>query len=730
MAIKKRSIERVKSFRGQKSGQPIESYDFDSAEKIQNFYLKEGRLIRSNGSKIYAQSVIDTSGGVTSLHRFKKLNMVQRNANLAVETSEESKVFTTIETSLGTTSKLFSTQWRDRSFLTNADTSKFFLNRNDSLSGYKFGDLGLYGPNPDNLSAASLYFPQAIGTGNIAVGTYYYIVTLYDQETNTESPGIGAVCSQDGLFDLSPNSQFGPLAAAVTISSVARPIFLLSTGSAFPSYLNLYRSLYFSRATHFIVYRGQKVGGGTTGLFDSFSRVPNLNTASSMYGDTFINIDTFLSEAVVFQDDTATPAPVFLAENNSPPPTKTAVSFSFQRAISEGATSDTYDASKNSGFRHVKFFRDQLFGIGARGQGYTVSEITVGEDQTKVIGVINDFKDILYGSEVGQPDYFPYLWEVGRGDGQEAVGLGVLGDQAILAFKEKSTYYLAGSSPDNFVMRIMDTNSGCVHQSTIQETPIGVICLDRSGFVLYDKIGQGTKISEDIEDIVDSILFNYASNFYSAYDPANRFYYCAVVIPGGQTPNLTLCLDLKTMQWSTQSGAEGRSRVIDTTTSDANVDIVGSAVNGNLFDLSDITKVTYNGSAIDSIWTSGALDFGDDQHKKRMRWLYLRVRSNGNFTISVEVIPDFNENNKFVISEFNYEASQSTWFSANSSSDGTLIWDEGNWEGAGLPRKIVKIPIVCKGYSFQVRIINRDTDEARYGFELEGISAEAVMLDK
>lgn len=728
MAIKKRSIERVKSFNGQKSGQPIESYDFDSAEQIQNFYLKEGRLIRSNGSKIYAQSVIDTSGGVTSLHRFKKLNMVQRNANLAVETSEESKVFTTIETSLGTTSKLFSTQWRDRSFLTNSDTSKFFLNRNDSLSGYKFGDLGLSAPPacalPSYLPATPITVINA-APGSLS-GPYGALFTFYDEETNTESPGYGAVCSQDGLYDLSPNSQFGPQPAEVSPSSTGITI------SIDTFYLSFYRAQFFKRATHIILYVGTRVGGSATGLWDTFFRVPYNNPLSSMDGDQFIRIDTIISEGgfsskVESITDLTT---VSLAENNSPPPTKQAVSASFDRALELGATSDAYDASKNSGFRHVKFFRDQLFGIGSKGQGYNVSEIEVGNDSQKVVGIINDFKDILYGSEVGQPDYFPYLWEVGRGDGQEATGLGVLGDQAILAFKERSTYYLAGSSPDNFVMRIMDTNSGCVHQSTIQETPIGVICLDRSGFVLYDKIGQGTKISEDIEDVVDSILFNYASNFYSAYDPANRFYYCAVVIPGSQTPNLTLCLDLKTMQWSTQTGAEGRSRVIDTTTSDANVDIVGSAVNGNLYDLSDITKVTYNGDTIDSVWTSGALDFGDDQHKKRMRWLYLRVRSNGNFTISVEVIPDFNENNKFVISEFNYEASQSTWFSANSSTDGTLFWDEGNWEGAGLPRKIVKIPIVSKGYSFQVRIINRDTDEARYGFELEGISAEAVMLDK
>jgi len=44
----------------------------------------------------------------------------------------------------------------------------------------------------------------------------------------------------------------------------------------------------------------------------------------------------------------------------------------------------------------------------------------------------------------------------------------------------------------------MDTQKGCVNEGTIQETPSGVICLDRAGFVLFNKLGQGEKISKNI----------------------------------------------------------------------------------------------------------------------------------------------------------------------------------------------------------------------------------------
>lgn len=723
-------VQRVKkavnSFLGQKSGLPIESYGMDAAEQISNFTLRNGRLERVPGSTVYSSILDDQAGGVTSLSRFKDMFVGQRGNALTCETAEGSQIFETITSDLLSTQKMFTAPWRDRLFFTNGTDNTFLLNRAQTLTGYKYGFLGM-DPPPFRASGPFFSINPGVG-GNIPDGTYYYLITLFDAETNSESPGYASVQAQDGLYELSPNNEdFGPQPAVVTISGGPDPVVV--GGTELSSYL-VFAKAQVPRATHFVIYRGQKVGGGATGLYESFFRVPNTNASSSMNGDIFINIDTFIDEGLSFIDNTAVLGSVSLPENNSPPPTKARINLGYNWAVTQGLTTDSLDQTNIHGFRHMRFFRDQLFGIGAKSPGYNVSQITVGDDQMDIIGVVNDFIDILYGSEVYQPDYYPYLWEVARGDGQDAIGLGVLGDTALLVFKEKSTYYLSGSSPSDYVLRVMDTSAGCVHESTIQETPIGVITLDNSGFVLFNKIGIGTRVSDDIENIIDDILFEYASTFYSEYDPVNRFYYCSVVVAGSQTPNITLCLNLESMQWSTQQGAEGLSRVIDVNSNREIVDVIGSKSTGRLLDFSDEENVTNDGAGIVSIWTSGPIDFGDDQHKKKMRWLYVRALCASSWTVDIEVIPDYEESRKYVIEDWGVLSSQSTWYSSDIATDGSLIWDEGNWASAGPERKISKIPIVCKGYTFQVRITNKSTDELAWGFALEGVSAEAEMLEK
>jgi hypothetical protein len=306
-----------------------------------------------------------------------------------------------------------------------------------------------------------------------------------------------------------------------------------------------------------------------------------------------------------------------------------------------------------------------------------------------------------------------------------------LGDTALLVFKNKSTYYLSGSSPDNFTLRIMDTQKGCINEGTIQETPNGVICLDRAGFVLFNKIGQGEKISKDIQDIIDDIQTQYSDTFYSWYDPEQMRYYCALVVgSGASTPNLTVCLDLDSGGWTTIQGTEGLSRVMDTNSSGASVDIMGSASNGRLTNFADPTQVLFNGEVIESSWTSGSVNFQDDQHKKKVNWLYVRALSKETWTADIEIIPDYDESRKYVIEDWNMLASQSEWYSSDLATDGTLIWDDGTWASEGLVRTISKIPVQSIGYSFQIRIINKETNPERYGFILQSVSLEGVKLGR
>ena len=430
---------------------------------------------------------------------------------------------------------------------------------------------------------------------------------------------------------------------------------------------------------------------------------------------------------------------------------------SLTRAQTEYNASETWTLSNYSGFRHMRFFRDQLFGVGAHSYGFTAStEVALSTDTTqKITGLVTQFRDLLHGSEVYQPDYWPYRWEVGKGDSQEAIGLGVLGDVALLIFKEGSTYYLSGSSPDNFVVRIMDTQKGCVHQGTIQETPQGVITLDRGGFVLWNKIGQGQRISDDIHDLIEQIQFQYAATFYSCYNTKLGHYRCSVASTGAPSvngvvvPNFTFVLDLDTMEWSTEQGGEGLARlqlflnsnnitsiIAEINGANAGIDVgrkydfVGANSTGRVLDFSSEDSVDIQGTPIEAVWTSGTINFNDDQHKKRMKWIYLRAKSVSGWKINVEVIPDYDESRKFLLEDWDVVSSQSLWYSSDVATDGSLLWDDGKWASDGLTRQVSKIPVNCIGYTFQIRITNREADEDRSRFTIESISAEGVMLGR
>lgn len=725
--LKNRRTERAISFDGQKSALPVEAYGFKSAQNVVGFVLKEGQLRRVVGGDTYADIIPGQPGGILSLHRFKNLWGAQRGTKIAFEDAEGAATFTDIFTGLESEDKFFSAQWRDRIFMVNGVEAKFLLNRqDDALSDTReAGNIGLDPPDGQDWVDLGGVTETDTGSGELVNGDYYYFLTVFDGETNSESPAAGAAVSVDGIFELSANAReangtnFGPRGhlmivvsgpSSVTFSKTQLHPYLLALQAENP------------RITDFSIYRGTL--DPTSNLYSSLFAVPNIANSNQ----TINNIAALIADDLDFVDDTATadlPA-IGLPTNNSPPPTMARLRLAREKMAAGGAFVSPFVEAENSGFRHIRAFRDQLFGFGAFSTGWDRSS----EDfPTYDENGRNAFSGILFGSEVYQPDYFPYIWEVGRGDGQTAVGLGVLGDTALLLFKEKSTYYLSGSSPSDFVVRILDTNKGCVNESTIQETPIGVICLDRTGFVLFNKIGQGERISIEIQDIIDSIQFPYSASFYSFYDPKNQHYYCSVVVPGSQTPNLTLILDLDSMQWTTDTSIVGLSRLADTDSNGEYVELVGARDTGRLVSLSNPEIPTFQGQAVYSSWTSGALSFGDDQHKKKMRWLYLKVSAAGDWSATIQVIPDFDESRRYSI-DVNYDSEQDTWYSSDASTDGSLIWDEGEWAFDGPERSQVKIPIICKGRLFQVRVINQDTAANRWGFAIEGISAEAVMLDK
>lgn len=742
MPIRERVKDKASAFKGQKSGLPIESYGIDSAEQITNFHVRNGQLEKVNGNVIYA--TLTGAGAVNSLHRFKYLWLGQQQSSLFIETPSSlpigsvdgNGIFFQLNAAspLISAATLYSSVWRNQIFLTNGQDCQSILSIEGGSSGggFSYQKLGLDSPDKVALTITNS------NSGNVDAGDHYYMISLYDGNTNTESPCAGAFPSIYGLTELSPNGFLGPIPTRLADAGSGKTVLIKYANLV--TYLEAELAKY-PRATHFIIYRSTAT---VSGLYPSFFQVPMVNGSSSQNGNVHINIFSFINDIQDFIDNTADaslPA-VSPPTNNSPPPTPARLLAGFTYAKNTYSPSlgilENWTAQDYSGFLHTRVFRDQLFGVGAFSYGFTVTaEVALAAGQEKVSGKVLNFRDVIHGSEVFQPDYFPYVWEVGVGDGQTTTGLGILMDFALLAFKDKSTYYLGGASPDNYVLRIMDSMRGAVHCSTIQETPVGVITLDRGGFVLWNQIGHGVPISNDIQDIIDQITFTNAANFYSCYNFLFRRYECSVTTPGFQYPNLTLEYNIDSGQWSTAQGQEGYSRKIDSKVNGALIELVGSTTNGRLLDYSSSINVTNQGGGITAIWKSGSINFGDDQHKKRVKWLYIRAKSGKNWKVNIDIIPDYDESRTWTYpGGYDSLASLSTWYSSIAATDGTLIWDDGsgsvggNWESANLTRQIAKIPVEGVGYNFQVRITNFDLDPNNYGFAIESVSLEGVQLGR
>lgn len=729
MPLNDRVREIVKSFNGQKSGLSVELLSMGDCVVLENFITKNGTLIRDWGATIFTTVLASQTGGINYIGKFGYRFLVQRGQRLAIQSLEDSTSFSDSSTlnlpdtiTYSEDNKCIDDRWRDSLFIANkVDFMRFntSVDKDTAISSsYTFKRVGM--DPPLNVSASKLATADfTINGGNIENTDHYYLITLYDGDTNSESPAMGAHIADNGLYELSANGTQGPVPIAIAAPGVTFKSTIAHADMA--AWLTA-ELLNCARATHFIVYR---CAAKVSGLYPTFYQVPA--TTGGQSGQRYINIATFLASADDFVDNTsdANLLAIQLPENNSPPPTPKRMLDAYNYAKGTSLTSIT----PYEGIRKIRFFRDQLFCVGASSPGFTVDQMTLGNGE-RVSGTIFNFSDLLHGSEVFQPDYFPYVWEIARGDGAKTIGLATLGDVALIIYKERGIYYLSGTSPDNYIIRPMHNELGCVSEHTIQETPAGIICLDRGGFVLVDRIGSAKIISSEIQDVIDSINYDQLDRFYSYYDDRYARYYCAVCTKSSTTPNRTLCYDTRSGNWSVLRGQEGLSQKIDFGSDNNYRIMIGSKSTNYLYDKSDQTVVTFNGAMVESKVMTGPIFFGDENKKKRMKWIYITANSTTDWTVDIYVIPDYDVSRQHVLRNIGSNSSYSLWYTSQVSTDGTLIWDQENWSAAPGTNTPLKIPVSCVGRVFQILIVNRSTKQIQNKFVLGSLSCEAIMMGK
>lgn len=681
---------RVPIFMSQASGLNPEAVDPKNTLLSYNFYLQNGMLKKIPGSELYVHSTYGSSP-IPWMAEFQRRLIWQLGQNLLIETAEGSQVEELLASDFDTDA-LDSDTWEGAIYLANGKQLRLY-------DGTQVGELGLPPPGGGTVPR-QIFSTRLVGTGSLGNGNYKYTLTFFDENTQTESPPTGSLPNERGLFNVgefdADTNPTGWLTAPLTVGG-GLSAAAINFSVAYAGYVS---NTCPERATHAYLYRSFDSGSG----FSDYRFV----TAFERGGDSF-------STALLagYSDTTAQAnlGEVMLPEEKIPPPTRSSV-------VDAGA------AASAVGPKFVRFWRDSLFLFGAEFPEFEITDATTGATD-KNFGS----QSILYGSDTNLPDYYPFNWSIGSGDGQAQTGIAVVND-ILCIFKERSVYTLVGTSLSNFVPKIQDETRGCIAPGSIQETPYGAIFLSSAGVARFKGTGTSEIISDKILDEIQDINRAALGVITSSYDPDQEVY--TLYVPRGTSTQNTraLMFSLKDSGWTVME----RSRFISSAAiipkeNGPQVSIVGTAAGGLLLNVSSREVVTdYDGERITARYRSSEFDFGNREQQKRLTWLYVKAQCAINYFIDIAVYADDGQSAVYEQENINSETFVSYYAASQTDPDGA-VYDTDRYMGPQTAQRI-KIPIYGIGRDFFVEVTERSMNDARHSFDLLSIEVEAVLLEQ
>ena len=171
--------------------------------------------------------------------------------------------------------------------------------------------------------------------------------------------------------------------------------------------------------------------------------------------------------------------------------------------------------------------------------------------------------DIVVGDILSEAvDYINNTLSISQGDGQRLIGVRKFGETSIVAYKERSIYFITGgtgavtnASTDLTVDRLdSETEVGCVSEDTIVTIGVDQFFLSSEGVT---SIGQNEQakvqlaeipFSRSIQKIFDRAT---ASSLHkSSATHFDNYYLLAIPIDGHTEPNAIVAFDLETRSWA------------------------------------------------------------------------------------------------------------------------------------------------------------------------------------
>ena len=177
---------------------------------------------------------------------------------------------------------------------------------------------------------------------------------------------------------------------------------------------------------------------------------------------------------------------------------------------------------------------------------------------SKWVEIFSNYTILANFSESSTPHRSRFMWsaigttetwdvadfiDVNRDDGQEITGIQVLGNRLII-FKRYSIFaaVFTGDADIPFIVEQTQSHVGCESGYSIQPTDNGLIFLSQDGYYFFDG-NNSTKLSDRINNTIDTFNRNLFSNSVSIYQKQKNRYWSAQTLSGGSSNSRAITFD-------------------------------------------------------------------------------------------------------------------------------------------------------------------------------------------
>lgn len=247
----------------------------------------------------------------------------------------------------------------------------------------------------------------------------------------------------------------------------------------------------------------------------------------------------------------------------------------------------------------------------------------------------------VYFSDVGEPEGYDStaFFEVRTNDGDRVTALKSY-QSKLMAFKKNSFHELSGDNPDNFFLREVSDQYGCLSNRAITIFNNSLLFLDRKGVMLYNGANI-TPLSTKIQDVFESMNLSAAEDQATmVHDKIRNQVLLGIPVSGSIVNNLTVVYDYINDAWTKYTGYNPSIYAIVKGPLSSPMVFFGG-YSGKIFNYGS-SFIGDNGVGFTCMYKTRYLSDMGQSIEKQWRRLYLNVDPTPSVTIPISI--DFMKN--------------------------------------------------------------------------------------